>query len=239
VRRSLLRSAADVGEQKRLDGQRCDPSGVGPTNDNPFRQPIVSFVEALRGIEWSFPYLPGIVSSAVLLLVLMLVAGLYATVGIASQITGLFHRLVDDARRQRRRGTSVEKSAYIVAIAGYLVLLLPFWLVQLPFQLLGAICDRPTVAVLFVTAVPAAPPGVVPTPPRRAGRRLVVDPALSVALGAVSGVPPSGRVAVVRLRIDPRSAAHGASASVLDSHRSPSRARTAHRQTRRHANDPS
>lgn len=104
---------------------------------NPFRRPIRKFWDDLGGIQWAFPFFPQVIESAVILLVLVIMAGLYVTVGLVSQISGIFEDLMHDAVRQIKLGTFIEKSAYAVAGGVYFAFWLPLWLVLLPFSVLG------------------------------------------------------------------------------------------------------
>lgn len=104
---------------------------------NPFHRPIRRLLGNLRRIQWSFPFLPQLIETLVILLVVLVSVGLYATFGIASQVVGILQSLMADARREIRLGGLVEKSAYALAVAIYSLLWLPFWLALLPFTLLG------------------------------------------------------------------------------------------------------
>ena len=104
---------------------------------NPFRRPIRKFVSDIGGIQWQLPYFPQAIEVVVLLFVLVVTTILYLTVGIASQISGIFQSLMLDARHQIKTGGLIEKSAYAVAAGIYLLLWLPFWLLLLPFSILG------------------------------------------------------------------------------------------------------
>jgi len=110
--------------------------------DNPYYRPIAKFLGSFRAVNWGFPFIPGLVNGVVLVLIIAILCVLYASVGIASQISTSFVGLIADARCQLREGSSVEKSAYTVAIGIYFVLLLPFWMVQFPFQVLGSLWER-------------------------------------------------------------------------------------------------
>lgn len=104
---------------------------------NPFRRPIRRLVGNLTSIQWHFPFFPQFIEAIVLLFVVLVTTALYLTVGIASQIAGIFQSLMLDARHEIKTGNLVEKSAYAVAGGIYVLLWLPFSLVLLPFTLLG------------------------------------------------------------------------------------------------------
>jgi hypothetical protein len=105
--------------------------------DNPYFAPIKRFHSTLGAIEWRFPFIPSLVNAGVLLLIILVLCSLYATVGIASQISSSLLALIKEAQKEFRHGPSVEKSGYAVAIGIYLCLFIPIWLVQSPFRLLG------------------------------------------------------------------------------------------------------
>lgn len=104
---------------------------------NPFRRPIGKFVSDIAEIQWQLPYFPQIIEVGVLLLVISVTTILYLTVGIASQIEGIFHSLTLDARNQIKTGSLIERSAYAVSAGIYLTLWLPFLVLLLPFSILG------------------------------------------------------------------------------------------------------
>jgi len=122
-----------------------NPSSFGVDSDenpkfvreNPYYRPIVGFAHNIWEIRWQFPYVPNLIQAGIISAVILILCCLYATVGIASQISNTFLVLIEDASRRIHHGSSIEKSAYVVAIGIYLTLFVPFWLVQSPFQFLG------------------------------------------------------------------------------------------------------
>lgn len=104
---------------------------------NPFRRPIRQLVRGLTRIQWRFPFFPQFIEAVVLLFVVLVMTALYLTVGMASQVAGIFHSLMLDAQHEIKSGSLIEKSAYAVTGGIYVVLWLPFWLLLLPFTLLG------------------------------------------------------------------------------------------------------
>jgi len=104
---------------------------------NPFRRPVGRLLGNLTSIEWHVPFFPQLIEAVVLLFVALVTMGLYLTVGIASQVAGIFQSLMLDARNEIKTGGLVEKSAYAVAGGIYLMLWFPFWMLLLPFALLG------------------------------------------------------------------------------------------------------
>jgi hypothetical protein len=104
---------------------------------NPFQRPLRRLADNLSSIQWHVPYFPQLIESFVLILVGGITLVLYLTAGIASQIAGILQSLMMDARQEIKTGSLVEKSAYAVAAGVYLLIWLPFWLILLPFTLLG------------------------------------------------------------------------------------------------------
>ncbi len=104
---------------------------------NPFQRPIHRLTGTILSIEWQMPFFPQFIEAVVLVFVILVTAGLYLTIGIASQVAGIFQSLMLDAQHEIKTGSLVEKSAYAVAGGIYVVLWLPFWLLLLPFTLLG------------------------------------------------------------------------------------------------------
>jgi DNA-directed RNA polymerase subunit RPC12/RpoP len=106
---------------------------------NPYSRPMNTIVRQMKSVPFTFPYFPQLIQFVVLTLVLCIFALLYVTIGIVSQIAGVFQGLILDAQKQMREGSAVEKSAQAVSIGVYSILLLPFSLIQLPFSLIGSL----------------------------------------------------------------------------------------------------
>lgn len=107
------------------------------TSENPYRKPIQGHWRRLQSIRWALPFLPQAVIALALMLILGALCVLYATIGIAAQITAMCLTLMGDAGQQFAQAVGVEKSAYIVAVAVYGLVFVPFWLIQTPVLLLG------------------------------------------------------------------------------------------------------
>lgn len=141
-----------------------------PFRGNPFVSPIVKCYESLRNMTWGFPYLPQVIMVTVLALQIILFGFLLLTVGIASQISTMFRAQIEDSKQAMRTASNVEKSAYVMAIGIYFALIIPFWLVQMPFFILGWIWEhvRWILYLLVVTAVIIA--AIIVTKPEAAVR---------------------------------------------------------------------
>lgn len=111
---------------------------------NPFIRPVMSIVEQIKTVEWDFPFVAQGIQCIVLAFVLVLLVVLAATIGIAIQVGGVFHVLLLDATSKFKVGGYAERSAYAICAGIYLMLFIPFWIVQLPFSILGWLwtCSR-------------------------------------------------------------------------------------------------
>jgi len=104
---------------------------------NPFGKPILSSLSTLTQIGWKFPYIANLISVVITLVIVAILALLFISIGIATQISGMFVSLMAQASKDAREADAIEKSGYVVSIGIYFLLFLPFWLIQLPFQLIG------------------------------------------------------------------------------------------------------
>jgi DNA-directed RNA polymerase subunit RPC12/RpoP len=120
---------------------------------NPYLRPIKHVVRQMKGVPFPFPYVPQIVQLIVLTSVLLLFAGLFITIGLVSQIAGVFRGLILDAQKHLREGSAVERSAQAVSIGIFSLLFVPFWLVQLPFSLIGSLWSSHRLGALAATAL--------------------------------------------------------------------------------------
>ena len=104
---------------------------------NPYKRPIQKFISDICSIKWIYPYFPQLIELVVLIFIITIMFILYLTVGLASQVAGIFQSLILDATSQIKGGSFVEKSAYAVAVGIYIILWLPFWIILLPFWIFG------------------------------------------------------------------------------------------------------
>lgn len=109
---------------------------------NPFQRPLRRLFGRISDIQWQVPFFPQLIQVAVLGFVVLIIAALYLTIGIVSQIESIFMSLMLDSRHDIKSGSLVEKSAYAVAAGIFLLCWLPFFLVLLPFTLLGWIWNH-------------------------------------------------------------------------------------------------
>ncbi len=119
---------------------------------NPYLRPINHVVRQMKAVPFPFPYVPQIVQLIVLTSVLLLFAGLFITIGLVSQIAGVLRGLIVDAQKHLREGSAVERSAQAVSIGIFSLLFVPFWLVQVPFSLIGSLWSSNRLGALLTTA---------------------------------------------------------------------------------------
>ena len=117
-----------------------DRDGVGV---NPFHRPISHCWEILTNIEWKLPYLPQLLQTLVVVIIILVLLFLYLTIGVIAQITSGIASLIRDAAQQIQSTKRMEeKAAYGIAIGIYVLILLPFWVIQGPFWLIGKIANQ-------------------------------------------------------------------------------------------------
>jgi len=120
---------------------------------NPYLRPIKGIVRQLKSVPFPFPYVPQVIQFTVLVGVLILFAGLFITIGVVSQIAGVFRGLILDTQKHLRAGSAVERSAQAVSIGIYSILFVPFWLIQMPFSLIGSLWSSNRLGALFITTL--------------------------------------------------------------------------------------
>ncbi|MCX7047314.1 MAG: hypothetical protein NTX50_17735 [Candidatus Sumerlaeota bacterium] len=137
----MIEEASEFQRHAALNG----PEASLPSN--PYHAPITSFIAKLKAIRWEFPFIAQVIESIVYLIIVVLLAPLFLTVGIASQISQVLWRLIEEAQIHVKESTTIEKSAYAIATAVYFILFFPFWIVQLPFWFIGWIWEKAAPAV--------------------------------------------------------------------------------------------
>ncbi|PYL86453.1 MAG: hypothetical protein DMF23_00780 [Verrucomicrobia bacterium] len=120
---------------------------------NPYLRPIKNIVRQMKGVPFPFPYLPQLIQIAVLTSVLVLFAVLYITIGVVTQAAGVFRGLIIEAQKHLREGSTVERSAQAISIGIYSLLFLPFWMIQLPFALIGSFWSSRRLSALLTIAL--------------------------------------------------------------------------------------
>ena len=129
------------------------PITVPRIPSNPYLRPIHMIARQIKAVPFPFPYLPQVIQLSVLVLVLGILAFLFITIGLVSQIAGVLKGLILDARRHLQEGSAVERSAQAISIAIYAGLWLPFWLIQLPFSFIGSLLTVHRFGALVTVAV--------------------------------------------------------------------------------------
>ena len=110
---------------------------------NPFGKPFISSKQKLKEVRalMQAPWVPYILQFLILLIVLTLIGFFYLTVGVAAQFSGLLLDLIRQSREEIEPGNLIESSGHVVAIGIYSICLVPLWLLQAPFLLLGWLWD--------------------------------------------------------------------------------------------------
>lgn len=109
---------------------------------NPFAMPIASICAKIRSICWSLPYFPQIFQLFIQLFILVLLCFLYCTVGIVFNCYLIIRKLLSDSRNEFKNADLIGKSAYALMAGIYLLIITPFWVIVMPFMLLGWLWDR-------------------------------------------------------------------------------------------------
>ncbi len=139
------------------DGQEKSPVALRAETTNPFGPPIQDFADRIFSLQWRFPFVPQGAQLMIFLFLVLACACLYCTVGIASQISAAFWKLICEAQREMREEAPVQKSAYAVATGIYFLAFLPFFLIQFPFWIIGWLWGNvgnwvAVVLVIFIVA---------------------------------------------------------------------------------------
>jgi hypothetical protein len=100
---------------------------------NPFHNPISDVYKELVSTKWEIPFIPQIIKSLVLFLLLIVLPLIYISIGVISQISELLWDLMEESKRKIKGNSLIDASGYAIANAVYFILFVPFWLVQLPF----------------------------------------------------------------------------------------------------------
>ena len=107
-------------------------------SENPFGRPICDFFGKITNIRWTFPLIPQLIQFAVLCFVLVVLVFLYGTIGIIFHCYAMFETLLIESNKGIKSSDEmISKSAYALASGIYLVLAAPFWIVLLPFRVIG------------------------------------------------------------------------------------------------------
>ena len=120
---------------------------------NPYLRPIKNIVRQMKGVPLPFPYLPQLIQLAVLTSVLALFGVLFITIGVVTQAAGVFRGLILDTQKHLREGSTMERSAQAISIGIYSLLFLPFWMIQLPFSLVGPIWSSRRLSALLTVSL--------------------------------------------------------------------------------------
>ena len=104
---------------------------------NPYYGPIKHISAQLSLIEWRFPFLVQVLVLITSCVVLLVLAVLYSTVGLISQVSTIFSYLIQQARQDMKGKPTIEQTGFIVAIGIDFLMWAPLWIVQLPLFIVG------------------------------------------------------------------------------------------------------
>lgn len=111
-------------------------------NNNPFAAPVIKIVHEIKSIEYEVPYIPNIIELILLIISLLILSTLYITVGIISQIECMLKNLINKSQANMNEADAIERSAYAVTAGVYTLFWVPFWIVLLPFNVLGWLWNK-------------------------------------------------------------------------------------------------
>ncbi|MBK8639093.1 MAG: hypothetical protein IPN92_12770 [Chromatiaceae bacterium] len=132
-------------DQNQTSNKEMNPEETTPSPNraiNPFLSSIKNLLRLLNQIEWKFPFVAQLIEVVVLFLSLAITTILFLTIGIASQIETTLRNLINNSIQDRSSDGHVEKSAQAIAAGVYMIFWLPFWVILLPFNLLGWIWKK-------------------------------------------------------------------------------------------------
>lgn len=92
-------------------------------------------------MKWAAPYIHNLITSAAFLVALGLLAALWP-VGISVQIYNLLLAHIRSLAHESRSVPPTDRFGFLAAMGVYYLIALPFWIIQLPFALLGRLATR-------------------------------------------------------------------------------------------------
>jgi len=124
-------------------------------SENQFAEPIKNLFIELKpnNNKFEFPFIPQIIKAIVIGIILIVLSILYCSIGILSQVSTLLRDLMEDAGEKIKEGSFINASGYAVAYAIYLIIFIPFFLVQTPFLLIGYVYHKSRISfTIFIIA---------------------------------------------------------------------------------------
>ncbi len=124
---------------------------------NPYSDPFKKFIQELKKIQWKPPFILQTIQAIITVIIIVILSGLYITIGIISQISTTFWDLVIGMGEKMNFSQPIESSAYAIALILYFILFLPFFILQSPIWISGWLTSKigykPFIAILFVFAL--------------------------------------------------------------------------------------
>lgn len=124
-------------------------------SQNPFENPIKDVFNELKSTVWEIPYIPQIIKSFVLIVLLIILPLIYITIGVISQISQLLWNLIVETTGKINSNSLIDASGYAIANAIYFILFVPLWLIQFPFLLIGWSSRRYKTLMFIIIAIVA------------------------------------------------------------------------------------
>lgn len=110
-------------------------------HNNPFGAGILSVLRQLQAQKWEPPFLTNVVTSFALIVAICILSLLYPTIGLFTQLTATFLRLIRETFVEMKPKPPVEKVGHAVAIGVYATCVLVFGVFTLPFYLIGYLLE--------------------------------------------------------------------------------------------------
>lgn len=121
---------------------------------NPFKSPIKTQWKNLKGLKWEFPLIPSFVQFIVYILTLVLFILLYPTIGIISQVkASLWDSILKSVTHFKNADNIVEKSSYVIAILLTSIIIIPFYLIELPFVIIGKLGAKTIITIVIISFI--------------------------------------------------------------------------------------
>ena len=106
---------------------------------NPISRGLTHIADKLSDLEFEgVNTIPSLITA----IVLFVVGGLFLLLwpfGLISVVENMLRDLITDTHTEMEPVPAIEKTSYVIAIGLYVIVWLPFWVLNLPFLLIGGI----------------------------------------------------------------------------------------------------
>lgn len=110
--------------------------------ENSFKGPIEGMWAELKGLTWEFPYVQVAFAAAAFVIVLVVLALLYPTVGVFLQITEILASVTNVAYQRLQAAEDFERIGHATAVGVLFLIYLPFALIGWPLYGLATLAQR-------------------------------------------------------------------------------------------------